>query len=167
MSNLTAEQAETCTAGMLFHGSRETEIGGISIDTRTMHSGDLFFAIRGPNHDGHQFVDAALQKGAVGIVVDYAYGIPRGFPSNRLLLVVKDTHRALMDIAAEARRQWRGPGRDYGKHGQNDDQGIATHVLQTEYSVYNRRQLQQFVRSAPLSIYGLTPTTTSESLKWA
>jgi UDP-N-acetylmuramoyl-tripeptide--D-alanyl-D-alanine ligase len=158
MSNLTAEQAETCTAGMLFHGSRETEISGISIDTRTMHSGDLFIAIRGPNNDGHQFVDAALQKGAVGAVVDYAYGIPRGFPANRLLLVVKDTHRALMDIAAEARRQWRGSlVAITGSMGKTTTKEFATHVLQSEYSVYKSQANYNNLFGLPLSIYGLTP----------
>lgn len=44
-------------------------IGGISIDTRTLEKGDLFFAIKGDARDGHDFVAAALAKGAAGAVV--------------------------------------------------------------------------------------------------
>jgi UDP-N-acetylmuramoyl-tripeptide--D-alanyl-D-alanine ligase len=43
---------------------------GISIDTRTLQKGDLFFAIKGANSDGHDFVAAAFDKGAAAAVVD-------------------------------------------------------------------------------------------------
>ena len=42
---------------------------GVSIDTRTLEPGDLFFAIRGDVHDGHRFVADALAKGAAAAVV--------------------------------------------------------------------------------------------------
>ncbi|MGA9216260.1 MAG: Mur ligase domain-containing protein, partial [Methylocella sp.] len=43
---------------------------GISIDTRTLQKGDLFFAIKGPSSDGHDYVGAAFEKGAIAAVVD-------------------------------------------------------------------------------------------------
>lgn len=49
-------------------------ITGVSIDSREIGPGELFFAIRGPNHDGHAFVAAALARGAAGAVV--ATGTP-------------------------------------------------------------------------------------------
>lgn len=49
-------------------------ITGVSIDSREIGPGELFFAIRGPNHDGHAFVAAALARGAAGAVV--ATGAP-------------------------------------------------------------------------------------------
>ena len=45
---------------------RDARITGWSIDTRTIAPGDLFFALRGPNHDGNAYVDEALRKGACG-----------------------------------------------------------------------------------------------------
>ena len=39
---------------------------GISIDTRTLEPGDLFVALAGPNFDGHDFVDAALDAAITG-----------------------------------------------------------------------------------------------------
>src|SRR5579885_990780 len=44
-------------------------VKGFSIDSRTIASGELFFAIRGPRFDGHDFVGAALAAGACGAVV--------------------------------------------------------------------------------------------------
>src|SRR6266516_1423936 len=41
---------------------------GYSIDTRTVQPGELFFAIKGERLDGHDYVEAALQKGAVAAV---------------------------------------------------------------------------------------------------
>src|SRR5512145_1952736 len=46
------------------------EIKGISIDSRTVKEGELFIAIRGDRFDGHDFVPAALQKGAWGALVE-------------------------------------------------------------------------------------------------
>ena len=43
---------------------------GISIDSRTVEAGDIFFAIVGPRFDGHEFVAAALEKGAAAAVVN-------------------------------------------------------------------------------------------------
>jgi len=46
------------------------EIKGISIDSRTVKEGELFIAIRGDRYDGHDFVPAAIQKGAWGALVE-------------------------------------------------------------------------------------------------
>ena len=45
-------------------------VSGWSVDTRTQKAGDVYFALRGPNHDGHDFVKAALEKGAAAVVVE-------------------------------------------------------------------------------------------------
>jgi UDP-N-acetylmuramoyl-tripeptide--D-alanyl-D-alanine ligase len=48
-------------------------VRGISIDTRTLKKGDLFFAIKGEKSDGHDYVEAAFAKGAAAAVVDEAH----------------------------------------------------------------------------------------------
>ena len=50
-------------------GGLPREARGISIDTRTLEPGDLFFAIKGVR-DGHEFVRAAFGKGAAAAVID-------------------------------------------------------------------------------------------------
>ncbi len=70
---------------------------GVSTDSRTTVARDLFFALRGPQFDGHAFVGTAIGKGAVAAVVDTA-GAPARDPGIPLL-VVDDTTRALGDLA--------------------------------------------------------------------
>ena len=45
-------------------------VGGISIDTRSLQRGDLFFAIKGDESDGHGYVATAFEKGAAAAVID-------------------------------------------------------------------------------------------------
>src|SRR5260370_41384522 len=80
-------------------------ITGWSVDTRTVAQGDLFFALRGPNHDGNAYVDDALRKGAVAAIVDEK--IDSAW-ENDPVLVVPDSLVALQKIAAWARNQWNG-----------------------------------------------------------
>ena len=72
---------------------------GLSIDTRSLSAGDLFVALRGPNHDGHDFVSSALERGAVAAMVDSV--IP-GLSRARLLRVA-DTFAGLTALGSAAR----------------------------------------------------------------
>ena len=63
------------------NGMPATPVSGISIDTRTLQPGDLFFAIRGDHSDGHDHVATAFEKGAAAAVVDEAKGCGDG-PKN-------------------------------------------------------------------------------------
>ena len=49
--------------------SSTLKIKGVSIDTRTLKPGDLFFALEGEKSDGHSFIGEAIKKRASGIVV--------------------------------------------------------------------------------------------------
>jgi UDP-N-acetylmuramoyl-tripeptide--D-alanyl-D-alanine ligase len=75
-------------------------VTGWSIDSRTVTPGDLFFALRGPNHDGNAYVDEVLLKGAVAAVANEVKPGP--------VLVVPDTLAALQIMAVWALKQWGG-----------------------------------------------------------
>ena len=77
------------------------QISGWSIDSRTLVPGDLFIALPGENHDGHDYVNAALKKGAAGAMVGRDLGSPG-------LLIVGDTLDALQKLAGWARCRWGG-----------------------------------------------------------
>lgn len=68
---LSAGEAAAAMAGRIRPPApaEPREITGISIDSRRISAGDLFFAVRGPNRDGHAFVADALARGAAGAVV--------------------------------------------------------------------------------------------------
>jgi UDP-N-acetylmuramoyl-tripeptide--D-alanyl-D-alanine ligase len=78
---------------------------GVSIDSRTLAPGDLFVALRGPTHDGHDHVAAALAAGAAAALVDR---VPPGLPEDAPLLLVADTMQALEALGTDARRRARG-----------------------------------------------------------
>jgi UDP-N-acetylmuramoyl-tripeptide--D-alanyl-D-alanine ligase len=75
----------------------------ISTDTRTLQPGETFLALRGPNFDGHAFAGAALERGALALVVSDPNVVPEGVPA----LVVGDTNAAYRALAAAARRSHR------------------------------------------------------------
>src|SRR5438445_8410318 len=77
-------------------------VGGWSVDTRTLAPGDLFFALRGPVHDGHEHVAEAFERGAVAAVVD------RDVDTPGLVLKVQDSLAALQTVAREARHEFQG-----------------------------------------------------------
>jgi UDP-N-acetylmuramoyl-tripeptide--D-alanyl-D-alanine ligase len=82
-------------------GRLPSSIPGISIDTRTLAPGEAFFAIKGDNRDGHEFVEAALKAGAGLAVV--AADKRDGFAEDAPLLVVGDVLDGLRDLARAAR----------------------------------------------------------------
>jgi UDP-N-acetylmuramoyl-tripeptide--D-alanyl-D-alanine ligase len=81
-------------------------VAGVSIDSRTIRAGELFFAIHGPSHDGHDYVAAALGRGALAAVV--AESRARRFPDSLRdsCLVVDDTLCALHQLASAVRTAW-------------------------------------------------------------
>src|SRR2546428_2765051 len=67
--NLSLEEISQAVDGVL-EGPGHVNVRGYSIDSRTINAGELFFAIKGPRFDGHEFVAQALQKGAAAAVVE-------------------------------------------------------------------------------------------------
>lgn len=80
---------------------------GYSIDSRTLQRGELFFAVHGERFDGHDFVEPALQAGAVGAVVRSAYAARYMEREIRQrLLLVDEPLSALQRLASSVRRHW-------------------------------------------------------------
>ncbi|MDA8230500.1 MAG: UDP-N-acetylmuramoylalanyl-D-glutamyl-2,6-diaminopimelate--D-alanyl-D-alanine ligase [Magnetospirillum sp.] len=94
----TAEEARAATGGRL--QGRTWNAGGVSIDSRSLAPGDLFVALAGPNHDGHDHVAAALAAGAAAALV---HRIPAGLPADAPLLVVDETMAGLNALGRAAR----------------------------------------------------------------
>jgi UDP-N-acetylmuramoyl-tripeptide--D-alanyl-D-alanine ligase len=99
----TAGEAANATGGQAI---RNWEATGISIDSRTVKPGDLFVALAGPSYDGHDFIAAALAKGAVAAM---AHRRPAAVSADAPLLMVDDTLKALtrLGLAGRARSQAR------------------------------------------------------------
>lgn len=91
------------SGGKLICGDPSGMVSGISTDSRSVRSGELFLALTGERYDGHGFIEAALERGAAGAVVSSPI---RNFSdrwTDRCQIVVEDTLTALANIAREYR----------------------------------------------------------------
>ena len=82
-------------------GALGANVTGISIDSRTLTSGEAYFAIKGDLYDGHDFAGAALDKGAAVAVIAKAHR--QKFAADARLLIVDDVLEALVDLAKASR----------------------------------------------------------------
>src|SRR2546427_5436624 len=83
-------------------------LAGVSIDSRAIRAGELFIAIHGPRHDGHDHVASALESGAIAAVVAEAR-LSRCVDSVRdRCIAVADTFEALKQLARAVRQAWGG-----------------------------------------------------------
>ena len=80
---------------------------GYSIDSRTIRPGELFFAVKGERLDGHDFVDAALDRGAVAAVISSAEA--GRFKQKPRLIGVPEPLEALQRLGRAVRRLWNKP----------------------------------------------------------
>jgi UDP-N-acetylmuramoyl-tripeptide--D-alanyl-D-alanine ligase len=157
MSRLSAADVQAGTGGMLVKDSVGTVFSSVSIDTRTLQEGAVFFAIRGPNQDGHRFVPDALSKGALGAVVAQDYEYPGKFPAGRVLIKVEDTHQALKLLATSVRRLWSGTlVAVTGSMGKTTTREFGAQVLQSKFRVYQTPGNYNNLFGLPLALFGLS-----------
>ncbi len=112
----------------------EAVAAGYSIDSRTLQPGDLFFAVRGERLDGHDYVEAALAKGAVAAVIEKQHA--SRFAAKSQLLLVDDSLLALQRLGAAVRRLWGKPLIGVtGSAGKTTTKECIAHVLATRHRV--------------------------------
>ena len=88
----TSAEIAAATGGTV-HG--DFEATGVTFDSREVQPGDLFVAMPGTAHDGHQFVERAISAGAAGAIVSQAIDAPH--------VLVANTARALEDLGRASR----------------------------------------------------------------
>jgi len=84
------------TNGKLVSDGSAAELSGVSTDTRNIKGGEVFFALRGENFDGHEFVEEAFEKGARAAVLER---VPQNIREGATVVQVQSTLRALGDLA--------------------------------------------------------------------
>jgi len=97
MLSLRLNEVAVWTRGVL--QSADATICGVSTDSRTIKTGELFVALVGETHDGHDHVQDAAARGAAGAIVS------RRVDSSIPQIVVADTLHALGDLASAVRAQ--------------------------------------------------------------
>ncbi|MEE9238600.1 MAG: UDP-N-acetylmuramoyl-tripeptide--D-alanyl-D-alanine ligase [Thermodesulfobacteriota bacterium] len=88
------------THGRLISGKSGSVFSGVSTDTRKITKDEIFFALKGDNFDGEDFIKEAFNRGASGVVVE---SISSQDLNGKVLIQVPSTLRALGDLASDWR----------------------------------------------------------------
>lgn len=138
------------------------ELCGVSIDSRTIRPGELFVAIRGPRHDGHDHVSSALASGAAAAVVDRTRVDGYSAEIRWRLLPVADTLAALQQLAREYCEAWRKakPGRRVaavtGSAGKTTTKEILAALLRARFRVLKTEGNLNNEYGLPLTLFRLS-----------
>jgi UDP-N-acetylmuramoyl-tripeptide--D-alanyl-D-alanine ligase len=120
------------------------EAAGYSIDSRTIGSGELFFAVTGERLDGHEYVAAALANGAVAAVVSNIWIVPSEVDESKLLMVAAGEDcvlSAMQKLAHAARMEWGAISSDRrvigvtGSAGKTTTKEMVAQVLSAKFKV--------------------------------
>lgn len=129
---------------------------GVSIDSRTVKAGDCFFAIKGENFDGHDYVFDALAKGAVCAVVGKDLDSEKS--AGKILLKVDNCIDALGNFARQYRKQ---AGFKVvaitGSVGKTTTRQIIYHVLSRHFRVFQAPKNFNNNIGLPLTLLGAEP----------
>jgi UDP-N-acetylmuramoyl-tripeptide--D-alanyl-D-alanine ligase len=141
------------TGGALVAGDLTLPVSGVSIDTRGLAVGEVFFAIRGHERDGHAYLGEAAARGAACLVV---HALPDDAPPSVPLVLVDDTTRALGLLAAFHRGRFTGPlVAVTGSNGKTTTKELIAGALATRHSVL--RSVASFNNQwgLPLTLLGI------------
>jgi UDP-N-acetylmuramoyl-tripeptide--D-alanyl-D-alanine ligase len=156
---LSVGEVLRATGGTLVQGEREAFFNGVSTDSRTVGEGELFIALKGALFDGHGFAREALEKRASGVVIaGERWGDIRwnGYRP-KAVIAVKDTLRALGDLARERRRQFATPLVALtGSNGKTTTKEMMAACLETTFPVLKTKGNFNNLIGLPLTLLGLT-----------
>ena len=124
---------------------------GISIDTRKLKKGNLFFGIKGDRFDGNDFIKNALEKGA-----SFTITSDKKFKNNKNCIYVENTLNCLQNLAKHHRIKLNIPVIGItGSNGKTTTKELASLVLKTTYKVYSTKGNYNNHIGVPLSILEL------------
>jgi UDP-N-acetylmuramoyl-tripeptide--D-alanyl-D-alanine ligase len=139
-----------------------TEVLGYSIDSRTIASGELFFAVKGERLDGHDFVEAALVNGAVAAVVSMRWLAPATVAEDKLLRVPDHDGEgvllSLQRLAHAVRTRWGGRVIGItGSAGKTTTKEAVAQVLSAKFRVLKSQGNLNNAFGLPLQLLRIEP----------
>lgn len=128
---------------------------GVSIDTRSIKKGELFFALVTDKNDGHSYLEVAFQKGAIGAVVSCLEKVPNQYYDK--VVVVSDTKQALLDTASYHRSQLVIPVIAVsGSNGKTTTKELLSAVLAKKYRVCATKANENNDLGVSLTLLGIS-----------
>lgn len=128
----TLQEVLSATKGHCVSTNLLQTFSGISTDSRTLLLGSLYIALSGESFDGHDFIAAALEKGAAGVVATRLLPLTADKP----LILVADCRKALQDLARFHRCRFQIPLIAVtGSNGKTSTKDMIAAVLSTTFHV--------------------------------
>lgn len=155
----SVEEVLKATGGRLIQGKEGVLFRGISTDSRTLLEEELFIALKGSRYDGHDFAIEALQKKARGVMIEDSKvnEIPWNGDSKKVVIAVKDTLKALGDLARERRRRYRTPVVAItGSNGKTTTKEMIASCLKTTFPVLKTEGNLNNLIGLPLTLLQLS-----------
>lgn len=131
-----------------------TKSSGVSIDTRTISPGCLFFALRGPNFDANQYAAQAIAKGASHAIIDN-----KKYKKSDKYIVVKDALTTLQELSKYHRSRLKIPVLGItGSNGKTTTKELVSSVLSQQYKVLATRGNLNNHIGVPLTLLSILPS---------
>ena len=146
------------THGKLVSGKSNAEIdlAKISTDSRAIKKGEFFIALKGANFNGNEFVGEVLRKGAVGAILEGQRSGVKG--QGKIIIQVRDTTKALQDIASHHRKQFKIPVVCItGSNGKTTVKDMSWHLLSTHFNVLSNEGTKNNHIGVPQTLLKLNP----------
>ncbi|NLZ81752.1 MAG: UDP-N-acetylmuramoyl-tripeptide--D-alanyl-D-alanine ligase, partial [Clostridiales bacterium] len=149
MVNMTVHNILLATKGELLCGNENTVIETISIESKKIRENTLFVPIKGERTDGHIYIEDALSLGAQATLTSNHFHMN----SEKTWILVKDTKKALQDIASYYIRKQNVPVVGItGSVGKTTTRELVAKALSAELSVYQTPGNKNSQTGVPLSL---------------
>lgn len=141
--------------GKLLNGTSDIVLKNFCIDTRKIQEGDVYVAIRGEKHDGHDFYQEAIAKGASSIVIDHVIEDAEYFDCT--VILVEDTIKCLQNLARYKRGLYQIPVIAVtGSVGKTSTKDMIASVISQKYKTCKTMGNYNNHLGVPLTILSLT-----------
>ncbi|MBN1614101.1 MAG: UDP-N-acetylmuramoyl-tripeptide--D-alanyl-D-alanine ligase [Deltaproteobacteria bacterium] len=155
--SLSVREVLDATGGTLIRGEAQRIFLGVSTDTRTVASGNLFIPLKGERFDGHDFLEAAISAGAGGVLVQAEAAAGLSLERKDVTIVaVADTLQALGALAHSWRMRFDIPvAAVTGSSGKTTTKEMAAAILGLRKSVLVTKGNLNNQVGLPLTLFGL------------
>lgn len=157
MEAMTVRELLVATDGTLLGDQTllDVPVTGVETDSRAIHAGDLFVALRGENTDGHKYITGALTNGGAGCLTEI---IPQELLPGKFYIQVDDTVLALGQVAKAYKEKFPIPVIGItGSVGKTTTKDMVAAVLSQKYKVLKTEGNFNNELGLPLTLFRLTP----------
>lgn len=152
MQTMMLNEVIEAVKGSLLNSVKNQKIKGISIDTRTLETGDLYIPIKGERFDGHDFIDEAVEKGAIAYLTEKKDCIHKSVN----VVLVENTLKALQGLALFYRQKFDIPFIAVtGSSGKTTTKDMVASVLEQKYKVLKTQGNFNNEIGLPLTLFQL------------